>query len=152
MTFSQLQKAMNYLQSHPEMHQYGGKILAKLVTDPKVSRDSWQDARNKLGLVKLTTNNRKGMVYKKVVYNKPIPQLAVGYKSNSTIVHIYVKENRVQVLHRGETRTYILRGKALDVTKTIAMYKSQGYRYTWLNENVILLTKCGKRAKQEQAA
>lgn len=147
----QLAIAVKYLQEHPEMHKYGSTMLRKLVSDPLIGRNTWQDARHKLGLAPLSRSNfatRQNEFTRK--YKAATPALVTGSKSNSTIVHIYAAEKRVKVLYRGVTREYTL--KALDVKEAIKIYQHCGYKYTWLNDDVVLLTKRGKRAKQEKAA
>lgn len=145
-TLSQLALAVKYLKEHPEMQKYGSTMLRKLVQDPLIGRNTWQDARHKLGLAPLSRSN----FATRREYKPAIPSLASGSKSNSTIVHIYAVEKRVKVLYRGVTREYVL--KTLDVKQAIKIYQHCGYKYTWLNDDVILLTKRGKRIKQEQAA
>lgn len=145
MSMGQLAIAVKYLKEHPELHKYGSTMLRKLVQDPLVGRNTWQDARHKLGLAPLSRANFATRQYK-----TPTPALATGSTSNSTIVHIYAAEKRVHVLYRGETREYTL--KTLDVKRVIEFYRSQGYKYTWLNDDVILLTKRGKRSARKDAA
>lgn len=65
----------------------------------------------------------------------------------STIVHVSVVNRIAVVTYGGVSRMFRL--KQIDPLELIALYKSRGYKYSWLNADTALLTK--KTAAAENA-
>lgn len=57
----------------------------------------------------------------------------------TTIVHIHVTRRIAVVTYNGIARMYRL--KAINPLELIAIYRQRGYKYSWLAQDTILLTK-----------
>jgi hypothetical protein len=65
------------------------------------------------------------------------------FRGSTTIVHVNTKQQTATVTYNGESRKFdISKMKATTPQMLIEFYKKVlGYKYTWLNDDVILLTK-----------
>lgn len=128
------EEAVDYLRSHPEMHIYGGKSLAKMIASPACSSTTWKKARHILGLPPIDQHAQRSIQDK----SHTVSVSRVNSQRVKTIIHIHVKSKRVNVYYGGQMREYKL--NVLEVDEAIKLYKSRGYKYTWLNDDVVLLT------------
>ncbi len=68
----------------------------------------------------------------------------------TTIVHISISKQIATVTVNGVARMYRL--NYIPPLELFKMYRTQGYKYVWLNNDVILLTKKNKNQKGLKAA
>lgn len=128
------EEAVEYLKRHPELHMYGGKSLAKMIASPTCSSTTWKKARKLLDLPPIDQHAQRSIQDK----SQTVSVTRVSSQRVKTIIHIHVKTKRVNVYYGGQMREYRL--KVLEIDTAIALYKSRGYKYTWLNDDVVLLT------------
>ncbi len=127
--------ATEWLREHPEYHIHGAKALAQMVDDPKLTRSVWRKARKALHLPDAPRKVAR-------VHSYPSKRKPRVLADNSVRIEINVETNVASVTINGQTSTRVLRQRDM----VVEAYKRDGFKYQWLNNNTILLTKRKRKA------
>lgn len=116
--------AIQWLNDHPTLQHMTGRTLERIVKSPQgaITYRTWNEA--------------KRLAKKSVFPDEPLDT------AHTTIVHINTKTQTLRVTYNGNERVFdIAKMKATTPAMLTTFYKRLGYKYTWLNDDVILLTK-----------
>ena len=128
-------QATEWLRAHPEYHNVGAKTLSRTIEHPKFTRFIWRQAKKALALPPAPYPT---------AHSYPETRKPRVLASHDTRIEINVLTGIATVTVDGQAST----AKVRHMDHIVGFYKHHGYKYAWLNNTTVLLTKSKRKASK----